>query len=103
MTTKDGKKNFLLLDEDGNVIAKYKNRHPRQAALKAANTGVTNIRLLQRGTKNKEKGGWKIHKFVGERSRIPKPTGSPNWMPDMVFKPNVTKVGIERLMITLTE
>lgn len=103
MTRKDGKKSFLSLDEDNNVIAKYNNKYPRQAALKAANAGVTNIRLLQRGTKNTALSGWKVHKFVGERTRIHKPEGAPAWMSEMVFKPNVTKVGIERVMITLTE
>lgn len=103
MVKKNGKKSFLSLDENNVVIAKYENKYARQAALKAANAGITNIRLLERGTKNKAKNGWKIHKFVGERTRIPKPEGSPSWMPDMVYKPTVTKIGIERAVITLTE
>ena len=101
MVKKNGKKSFLLLDEENKVVAKFENKYPRQAALKAANKGFTEIKLLERGTKNKDKGGHKIHKFVGERVKITKPIGAPAWMPDTVYKPTVTKVGITRMTVQL--
>ena len=73
MTKKNGKRSFLLLNEKNEIVAKFENKFPRQAALKAANKGITDIRLLERGTKNKIKGGWKIHKFLGTRELVQKP------------------------------
>lgn len=96
-------KNFLLLDDENKVVAKFKNKYPRQAALKAANMGFQTIRLLERGTKGTKddslkKQGWKVHVFTGERTKIPKPAGAPAWMAAEVYKPNVIKIGIVRLL-----
>ena len=41
-------------------------KQPRQAALKAANRGHTDIKLRERGTK-------KVHVFTGERKQVKKP------------------------------
>jgi hypothetical protein len=49
---------------------------PRQAALKAANRGHTDIKLRERGTK-------KVHIFTGKRTEVK--------------KPSVKKVGVEKL------
>lgn len=38
-------RNFALLDKDGNEIGVFTGKQPRQAALKAANRGHTEIRL----------------------------------------------------------
>ena len=46
---------------------------PRQAALKAANRGHTDIKLRVRGTK-------KVHIFTGEWVQVDKPKGAPAWM-----------------------
>ena len=62
----------------------------RQAALKAANRGHTDIRLRERGTK-------KIHVFTGERKQVKKPKGAPAWKPAKIWKPLVKKVGVEKL------
>ena len=43
---------------------------PRQAALKAANRGHTDIKLRERGTK-------KVHIFTGERKQVKKPKERP--------------------------
>ena len=53
------KRNFALRDKDGNEIGVFSGKQPRQAALKAANRGFTDIRLRERGTK-------KVHIFQGE-------------------------------------
>lgn len=84
------KRNFALRDEKGNEIGVFTGKQPRQAALKAANRGYTDIRLRERGTK-------KIHIFVGERKQVKKPANAPSWMPGKIWKPSVKKVGIETI------
>jgi hypothetical protein len=84
------KRNFALRDKEGNEIGVFCGKQPRQAALKAANRGFTDIRLRERGTK-------KIHIFEGERKQVIKPSNAPSWMPETIWKPNVKKVGIEKL------
>jgi hypothetical protein len=84
------KRNFALRDKEGNEIGVFCGKQPRQAALKAANRGFTDIRLRERGTT-------KVHIFQGERKQVIKPSNAPKWMPEMIWKPNVKKVGIEKL------
>ena len=83
-------RNFALRDEQGNEIGVFAGKSPRQAALKAANRGHVDIKLRERGTK-------KVHVFTGERVQVRKPKGAPAWMPDKIWKPNVKKVGVEKL------
>jgi uncharacterized protein YpmB len=78
-------RNFALRDEKGNEIGVFTGKQPRQAALKAANRGITDIRLRERGTK-------KVHIFT-----VTKPKGAPAWMPDKIWKPRVKKMGVEKL------
>ena len=91
MTTKE-MRNFALRDENGNEICVFTGKSPRQAALKAANRGHTDIKLRERGTK-------KVHIFTGERVQVDKPKSAPAWMPDKIWKPQVKKVGIEKLEV----
>jgi hypothetical protein len=84
-------RNFALRDENGNEIAVFTGRSPRQAALKAANRGYTDIRLRERSTK-------KVHIFEGNRVQVDKPKSAPAWMPDKIWKPQVKKMGTEKLM-----
>ena len=91
MTTKE-MRNFALRDENGNEIRVFTGKSPRQAALKAANRGHTDIKLRERGTK-------KVHIFTGERVQVDKPKSAPAWMPDKIWKPQVKKVGIEKLEV----
>ena len=83
-------RNFALRDEKGNEIGVFTGNAPRQAALKAANRGHTDIKLRERGTK-------KLHVFTGERVQVDKPKDAPAWMPDKIWKPMVKKVGTEKL------
>jgi hypothetical protein len=83
-------RNFALRDADGNEIGIFTGKAPRQAALKAANRGHTDIKLRERGTK-------KVHIFTGKRTEVKKPKGAPAWMPDKIWKPSVKKVGVEKL------
>lgn len=86
----DGKRNFVLRDVEGKEIGIFCGKSPRQAALKAANRGYTDIKLRERGTK-------KVHVFTGERVQVDKPANAPAWIPDKVWKPNVKKLGVEKL------
>ncbi|MHC1631097.1 MAG: non-histone chromosomal MC1 family protein [Methanotrichaceae archaeon] len=86
----DKKRNFALRDANGGEIGVFTGKQPRQAALKAANRGFTDIRLRERGSK-------KVHIFEGERKLVRKPANAPDWMPDEIWKPNVRKIGIEKL------
>lgn len=83
-------RNFALRDVQGNEIGVFTGKSPRQAALKAANRGYTEIKLRERGTK-------KVHIFSGERVQVDKPQGAPAWMPYKIWKPKVRKIGIEKL------
>jgi hypothetical protein len=56
-------RNFALREKDGNEIGVFTGKQPRQAALKAANRGHTDIKLRERGTK-------KVHIFTGERKQV---------------------------------
>ena len=83
------KRNFVLRDAKGNENGIFTGKLPRQAALKAANRGVKDIRLRERGTK-------KVHIFTGERKQVKKPANAPAWMPAKIWKPNVKKVGTKK-------
>ena len=83
-------RNFALRDKDGTEIAVFTGKSPRQAALKAANRGHTDIKLREHGTK-------KVHVFAGERVQVDKPNRAPAWMPDKIWKPKAKKVGTEKL------
>jgi hypothetical protein len=83
-------RNFALRDTKGNEVSVFAGKSPRQAALKAANRGVKDIRLRERNTK-------KVHIFTGERKQVKKPANAPAWMPAKIWKPNVKKIGIEKL------
>ena len=83
-------RNFALRDKDGNEIGVFTGKQPRQAALKAANRGYTEIILRERGTK-------KLHIFTGERKQVKKPKVGPSWMQAKIWKPKVKKIGIEKL------
>jgi hypothetical protein len=83
-------RNYALRDAEGKEIGTFSGKAPRQAALKAANRGFTDIKLREHGTK-------KVHLFAGERVLIDKPAGAPAWMPDKIWKPKAKKFGIEKL------
>jgi len=83
-------KNYALRDQNGNEVAVFTGKAPRQAALKAANRGHTDIKLREKGTKN-------VHVFSGERIQVAKPKGAPAWMPEKIWKPKVKKEGIIKL------
>jgi hypothetical protein len=38
-----------------------------------------------------------VHIFEGKRVQVDKPKSAPAWMPDKIWKPQVKKVGTEKL------
>lgn len=81
---------YFALRKGGKEVSVFSGRQPRQAALKAAARGFTDIQLRERGTD-------KVHKFKGERKKVKAPENRPSWMKAEVWKPNVKKLGIEHL------
>ena len=91
------KKKYYKLIQKGKEVATFTGRQPRQAALKAATRGYADIRLRERGRRNKDK-TYTIHKFRGSRQKVSVPAaGKVSWLPANVWKPVVKKVGIERV------
>ena len=93
---KTAKKNYVLRAKNGKETGIFSGNQPRQAALKVANRGKgtkaspVEIRLRERGSK-------KVHIFKGWKQIVTAPKNKPAWMPDKISKPNVEKVGIEKL------
>ena len=89
-------RSFVLRGKNGKETGVFSGSQPRQAALKAANrskgtkANPVEIRLRERGSK-------KIHIFKGWKEIVTAPRNKPAWMPDKINKPNVEKVGIEKL------
>jgi Non-histone chromosomal protein MC1 len=91
------KKNFGLINEKGEEVGTYSGAQPRDAALKAANRGVTSIVLREKGTK-------KVHYFKGKRELVAAPANAPEWIKKAaakqhgkIFKANVVKTGTANL------
>ncbi len=91
------KKKYYKLMQKGKEVATFTGRQPRQAALKAATRGYGDIRLRERGRRNKDK-TYTIHVFKGSRKKTNVASSSNvSWLPSNVWKPIVKKVGIERV------
>ena len=74
----------------------FTGRQPRQAALKAATRGFTDIKLRERGRRNKD-GTYTMHIFKGSRKKVSIEADTVSWLPSSVWKPTVKKVGVERI------
>jgi len=88
------KKYYIM--KKGNKVSIFTGRQPRQAALKAATRGHTDIRLRERGRRNKDR-TYTMHVFKGSRKKVSVASGGPSWLPSQVWKPVVRKVGVERI------
>ncbi len=91
---KSVKKYYIL--KRGSKISVFTGRSPRQAALKAAARGIKDIRLRERGRRNKD-GTYTIHIFKGSYKMVDAPANRPSWLPAKIKKPVVSKVGIEKV------
>ncbi|UCD03249.1 MAG: chromosomal protein MC1 [Candidatus Aenigmatarchaeota archaeon] len=74
----------------------FTGKSPRQAALKAAARGFGDIKLRERGRRNKD-GTYTMHKFKGSVNIINAPANRPSWLPAKVKKPVVRKAGVDRV------
>jgi hypothetical protein len=80
----------------GNEKHVFTGKTPRQAALKAATRGFKDIKLRERGRRNKD-GTYSIHVFKGDVKTVAAPANRPSWLPAKVKKPIVKKTGVERV------
>jgi len=96
MVKSRSRRKYYILKRGGKASI-FTGRQPRQAALKAATRGVTDIRLRERGRRNRD-GTYSIHIFKGSRQRVTVPEASRvDWLPSQVWKPVVKKVRVERI------
>ena len=93
---KNYKKKYYSLYKGSKEVAVFTGRQPRQAALKAARRGHTNIRLRERGRRNKDK-TYTIYKFKGRRKQIPVLAGRRGQLPTKIWKARVKKIGVEKI------
>ena len=87
------KKYYVM--KKGKKISIFTGRSPRQAALKAATRGYTDIVLRERGRRNKD-GTYSLHYFKGSRKKV-SVSSSVDWLPSSVWKPSVKKLKVERV------
>lgn len=81
--------------KSGRSVSIFTGRQPRQAALKAATRGMKDIRLRERGRKNRD-GTYTVHIFKGDRKKV-SVAAEVDWLPKSVWKPVVKKVKVERV------
>jgi len=89
------KKKYYILKK-GSKISVFTGRSPRQAALKAAARGIADIRLRERGRRNKDR-TYTIHVFSGSVRVVDAPEKRPEWLPARIKKAFVKKKGIEKV------
>jgi hypothetical protein len=94
MAKKRAAKKYYIM-RSGKKVSIFTGRQPRQAALKAATRGFADIRLRERGRRNKD-GTYTIHIFKGSRKKV-SVEANVDWLPSTVWKPVVRKVKIERI------
>ena len=90
---KSAKKYYIM--KSGRKAAIFTGRQPRQAALKAATRGFSDIRLRERGRRNRD-GTYTVHIFKGNRKKV-SVAADVDWLPSKVWKPIVKKVRVERM------
>lgn len=96
MAKKKAAKKYYSLRKGSREIGVFTGRSPRQAALKAAARGESDITLRERGRRNKD-GTYTLHKFRGSRKKVSAPADRPSWLPAQVWKSVVKKTGIQRV------
>ena len=89
-------KKYYALLRGKKEVSVYTGRQPRQAALKAAARGETDIKLRERGKRNQD-GTYSVHVFRGGRKKVSAPKDRPKWLPATIWKATVRKVSVQRL------
>ena len=95
MARRKAAKKYYVYKSAKNNVSIFTGRQPRQAALKAATRGIKDIRLRERGRRNKD-GTYTMHIFKGNRKRV-SVAADVDWLPKSVWKPIVKKVKVERV------
>jgi len=96
MAKKRAAKKYYILKK-GRHTAIYTGRSPRQAALKAATRGIGDIKLRERGRRNRDR-TYSIHIFKGSRAKVNVSSEDrPDWLPKKVWKPRVSKIRVDRI------
>lgn len=95
MAKRRASKKYYIMKK-GSKISVFTGRSPRQAALKAAARGFSDIKLRERGRRNKDK-TYTIHVFKGSVKTVDAPEKRPAWLPARIKKAFVRKVGIEKV------
>jgi len=90
------KKYYVLQKGGKDTEHVFTGNSPRQAALKAATRGFTDIRLRERGRRNKD-GTYSVHVFTGSRKKVSAPSNAPDWMPKTIWKPVVSKKRVDHI------
>ena len=88
------KKYYVLRKGSNDTEHVFSGSAPRQAALKAATRGFSDINLRERGRRLKD-GRYPIHCFRGSVRTVNTPTDRPSWLPEKVRKPSVNKTGMK--------
>lgn len=89
-------RHFVIHNDDGSENGLYIGKIPRQAALKAATRlggtvgNPVEIKLRERGTK-------KLHIYAIWRELVAAPENKPAWLPEIINKPFVKKLGTAAL------
>lgn len=89
------KRKYYVLKR-GSKVSVFTGRSPRQAALKAATRGISDIKLRERGRRNRD-GTYSIHIFKGSVKKVSAPGNRPDWLPAKVKKAVVRKVKVDRV------
>lgn len=90
------KKFYVLRKGTKDTEHVFSGSSPRQAALKAATRGFSDIRLRERGRRNQDR-TYSIHIFKGSVKTVAAPENRPSWLPARIRRPTVRKVRVERL------
>ncbi len=92
-----------MINGNGEEVGTYSGAQPRDAALKVANRGISDIVLREKGTK-------KLHYFKGKRELVSVPKSAPAWIKEAakgkdgkIYKANVEKLGTATLQYSELE
>ena len=91
-------KYFVLRQGTKDTAHVFTGKQPRQAALKAATRGFTDIALRERGRRNKDS-TYSVHMFKGSRKKVSAPSNAPKWMPKSIWKPVVKKGSVKHIKL----
>ena len=101
MVREDGKRNFVLREDDGTETSVFTGSYPRQAALKAARrldeTGDSEAEASRKEIRLRERETDKVHIYEAWAWTESASEENPDWLGDEVSKANVSKQGIKHL------